>query len=81
MPVLCLNSAVLLTNLLHLVIVGALVIEVANLILVGLDLEVVPVLFAHGLPLFAYLLHHLQGTHVGVSLDDFGTSLSKVLVG
>ena len=62
-------------NFLDLVVEGPLFVEVAQLVLVGLVLEVVAPLLVKRLPLPAHLLHHLQGTHLLVLLHDQGPSL------
>jgi len=83
------DGADLRANLLDLVVEGPLLVEVAQLVLVGLVLEVVPLLLGQRLPLLAHLLHYLQGAHLLVLLHDQGpglegegiliTSLTKIM--
>ena len=49
--------------------------KVAVLVVVGLVFEIFTVSVCHGLPLFADLLHDLEGAHVWVGIDDFGSRL------
>jgi hypothetical protein len=74
-----LGSAVFLANDLDLIVEGLLFLEIAYLVLISLNLEIVALLGCHGLPLLANLLHHLESTHVGVRINYPGSGL-RVLV-
>lgn len=67
---LCRGGASLLTDLLDLVIESLLLIEVPDLVAIGLLFEVVTLLISEGLPLLSDFLHDLQGTHLFVLIDD-----------
>ena len=66
-----LSAKFLAADLRHLRIEAALLLQVAVLVVVGFPFEVCSLVLAHGLPLAAHLLHHLQCPHVWVGVDNF----------
>jgi hypothetical protein len=64
------DCADVLPDLLHLVVEGLLLLQVAELVPVSFELEVVALLSREGLPFLADLLHDLEGPHFRVSVHD-----------
>lgn len=79
LPFLRCEGAPLVTNALYLVVEGTLLIEVAHLVAVGLLFEVLALLVCQCLPLLSYLLHHLQGTHLWMCVDDQRSGLKDMI--
>ena len=73
-------GADLLADSLDLIVEGLLLIKVADLVTVGLVLEIPTLLGNEGLPLLAHFLHHLEGSHLWVGVHYQGSCLSEMII-